>query len=60
MIETPPDEIEGSEVFAMRDEDVTLWDKWGEDGHIAPGTMEVRSVGFVVYEEPEASEEIFQ
>jgi hypothetical protein len=60
MIETPPDEIESTEEFVTRAEDVTRWDEWDEDEHIVPGTIRVRSVGLAVKEEREAQDEIFQ
>jgi hypothetical protein len=44
MIEPPPDEIESTEEFVMRDEDVTRWDEWDEHERIVPGqSQECRS-----------------
>jgi ribonuclease HI len=51
MIETPPGEVESSEEFVMRDEDVTRCDEWDDDEHTAPGTIRVRSVGLATEEE---------
>jgi hypothetical protein len=60
MTETAPDEIESSEEFVFNDNEVTLWDEWDEDEHIAPGAVRIKSVGRAIEEEREVSEEVFQ
>jgi hypothetical protein len=57
---TCQDEIESTEEFEMRDDDVTCWVDWDEDEHIVPGTVRVRSVGLAIEEEQEVRNEVLR
>jgi hypothetical protein len=46
--------------LGLRDNQVTLWEGWDEDEHIAPNSVRIKSVGLEIEEDRDPQKEVVQ